>query len=52
MTIAVDTTLADSAEHDVLIGIGDGTRFAGFHIVGKNNYHAYHHTTSQRGRQY
>jgi len=39
MTIAVDTTLADSAEHDVSFGIGDGTRFVGFHVVGKNNYH-------------
>ena len=40
MTIAVDSALADSAEHDVSFGIGDGTKFVGFHLVGKNNYHA------------
>ena len=39
LTIAMDTVLADSADHDPIFGISDGTNFVGFWAVDKNNYH-------------
>ena len=40
MTIAMDTTLADSRDHDPIIGISDGKSisFVGFRIPDKGNY--------------
>ena len=38
LTIAMDTVLADSADHDPTFGISDGTSFVGFVVVDKNNY--------------
>ena len=39
LTIAMDTTLADSNDHDPIFGISDGTSFIGFQAVDKGNYH-------------
>ena len=39
LTIAMDTTLADSSDHDPTFGISDGTSFIGFQVVDKDNYH-------------
>jgi len=38
MTIAMDTTWADSRDHDPRFGISDGERFIGFCTVDKVNY--------------
>jgi len=38
ITIAMDTALADSADHDPSFGISDGKSFIGFLIPDKNNY--------------
>ena len=38
LTIAMDTVLADSADHDPIFGISDGTSFIGFHVMDKDNY--------------
>ena len=38
LTIAMDTALADSGDHDPIFGISDGTSFVGFIAVDKNNY--------------
>ena len=38
LTIAMDTALADSGDHDPIYGISDGTSFVGFIAVDKNNY--------------
>ena len=38
LTIAMDTVLADSADHDPTFGISDGTSFVGFVVVDKGNY--------------
>ena len=39
LTIAMDTALADSNDHDPIFGISDGTSFIGFQVVDKGNYH-------------
>ena len=39
LTIAMDTVLADSNDHDPTFGISDGTSFIGFRTVDKDNYH-------------
>ena len=39
VTIAMDTTLADSRDHDPTFGISDGKSFVGFHVPDKGNYH-------------
>ena len=38
LTVAMDTTLADSGDHDPTFGISDGTSFVGYYLVDKNNY--------------
>ena len=38
LTIAMDTALADSNDHDPTFGISDGTSFIGFQVVDKDNY--------------
>ena len=38
LTIAMDTVLADSGDHDPIFGISDGTSFIGFHAMDKDNY--------------
>ena len=38
LTIAMDTVLADSSDHDPIFGISDGTSFVGFQAVDKGNY--------------
>ena len=38
LTIAMDTVLADSSDHDPTFGISDGTSFVGFLVVDKGNY--------------
>jgi len=38
MTIAMDTTWADSNDHDPSFGISDGEKFIGFITVDKNNF--------------
>ena len=38
LTIAMDTALANSADHDPIFGISDGTSFLGFHVMDKDNY--------------
>ena len=40
LTIAMDTALADSNDHDPIFGISDGTSFVGFQAVDKDNYAA------------
>ena len=40
LTIAMDTTLADSNDHDPIFGISDGTSFIGFQAADKDNYAA------------
>jgi len=39
LTIAMDTVLADSADHDPAFGISDGSAFIGFVALDKGNYH-------------
>ena len=41
LTIAMDTALADSNDHDSTFAISDGTSFIGFHVVDKDNYHTH-----------
>ena len=38
LTIAMDTVLAKSSDHDPVFGISDGTSFIGFMAVDKGNY--------------
>ena len=38
LIIAMDTVLADSGDHDPVLGISDGTSFTGFLVVDKDNY--------------
>ena len=38
LTIAMDTVLADTSDHDPAFGISDGTSFIGFGTVDKGNY--------------
>ena len=38
MTIAMDTALADSRDHDPSFGISDGESFIGFIISDQRNY--------------
>ena len=38
LTIAMDTALADSGDHDPIFGISDGTSFIGFQAMDKSNY--------------
>ena len=38
LTVAMDTVLADSRDHDPIFGISDGTSFVGFIAVDKGNY--------------
>ena len=38
LTVAMDTVLADSGDHDPSFGISDGTSFIGFIAVDKDNY--------------
>jgi len=45
MTIAMDTTWADSNDHDPHFGISDGERFIGFYVPDKSNYHKMFHVT-------
>ena len=39
LTIAMDTALADSNDHDPTFGISNGISFIGFRTVDKDNYH-------------
>jgi len=38
VTVAVDTNLADTTDHDIIFGISDGTSFIGFIAPDKGNY--------------
>ena len=38
LTIAMDTVLADSGDHDPIFGVSDGTSFVGFQAMDKTNY--------------
>ena len=38
LTVAMDTTFADSGDHDPTFGISDGTSFVGYYVVDKGNY--------------
>ena len=38
LTVAMDTVLADSNDHDPVFGISDGTSFVGFNIMDQSNY--------------
>ena len=38
VTVAVDTTVADSNDHDMVFGISDGVSFIGFIAYDKGNY--------------
>ena len=38
LTIAMDTVLADSSDHDPVFGISDGTSFIGFMAADKDGY--------------
>ena len=38
VTVGLDKTLADSIDHDPIIGISDGERFIGFVVHDKGNY--------------
>ena len=38
LTVAMDTALADSKDHDPIFGISDGTSFVGFNIMDQTNY--------------
>jgi len=40
VTVAVDTKLADTKDHDIVFGISNGTSFIGFQAHDKSNYHA------------
>ena len=37
MTLPVDTTTADSSDHDIAFGISDGVSFVGFQAHDKDN---------------
>ena len=39
ITVAMNTTLADSRDHDPFFGISDGKSFVGFHVPDQRNYH-------------
>ena len=38
LTIAMDTILANSIDHDPWVGVGDGTSFNGFRLLDQTNY--------------
>ena len=38
LTIAMDTVLADTNDHDPIFGMSDGNSFVGFRVVDKGNY--------------
>ena len=38
LTVAMDTVLADSSDHDPTFGISDGTSFIDFNVMDKDNY--------------
>ena len=38
LTVAMDTALADSSDHDPIFGISDGTSFVDFQVVNPGNY--------------
>ena len=38
LTVAMDTALADSGDHDPIFGISDGTSFIGFQAMDKSNF--------------
>ena len=38
LTVAMDTVLADSSDHDPTFGISDGPSFVGFQVVNPGNY--------------
>ena len=38
LTIAMDTILANSRDHDPIIGVGDGASFNGFRVLDRENY--------------
>ena len=38
VTVALDTKVADSGDHDIIFGISDGVSFIGFQAHDKNNY--------------
>ena len=38
VTAAMDTTVADSGDHDIIFGVSDGVSFVGFQAHDKNNY--------------
>ena len=43
ITAAVDTTIPDKGDHDIILGVSDGKSFIGFHMHDKTNYHQNHH---------
>ena len=38
LTVAMDTVLADSSDHDPSFGVSDGDSFVGFQVIDKHNY--------------
>ena len=38
LTVAMDTVLADSSDHDPSFGVSDGDSFVGFQVIDKRNY--------------
>ena len=40
VTVAVDKTIADLNDHDMIFGVSDGTSFTGFKASDKGNYNA------------
>ena len=52
IAVAMDTTLADSRDHDPSFGVGDGTSFVGFTLFDKSSYASSspcHHIEGVRG---
>jgi len=43
ITVALDTKVADSGDHDISLGISDGVSFIGFIAHDKGNYGAHLH---------
>ena len=41
VTVAMNTTLADSGDHDPSFGISDGESFVGFHLPDQRNYNSH-----------
>ena len=51
MTIAMDTELADSTDHDLIFGISDNMSFVGFVMFDQDNYDSFSPCRRQEGEK-